>query len=176
MKIREHRGGFDESMATTVEIEPNLEAVARHVGVTDPSTVTLKKYGPVPVDPRNGWNTHVVKVNGLPWGFTDGPLDLNVTPAECPRCHKLHACFTCPRHYVETLKGNNYGHCTDPHKPCPLCFDCLKELSNPAVWALIDAAKAYKEEATLPDDSLKNIRTRLDCVAHYALLEAAKNL
>ena len=124
MKIRAHRGGVKESLATITEIEPTLEAVTKHVGATDPTTVTVEPYF-LHQDVRTGWKAHyLVKIDGALWGFTDGPLDLNVTPTKCPRCKKPHAWAT-------------------------LCHDCLTELVDPKVWELIDAAKAYRDGGAL---------------------------
>ena len=72
MKIRIHRGGFAESMATAQEIEPNCYAVAhylRQYGIPDDDTVFESYDG---VDSRNGWITHMVTVDGFPVAFTDG--------------------------------------------------------------------------------------------------------
>ena len=72
MKIRIHRGGFAESMATVQEIEPNCYAVAhylRQYGIADGDTA-FSAYGGI--DSRNGWDTHLVSVAGFPVAFTNG--------------------------------------------------------------------------------------------------------
>lgn len=77
MKIRQHRGGLAESMATVTDIENTADAVARHVsscwGYEDVTAndVHVKQYG---YDGRIGWDTHIVLINGTPFGFSDGPL------------------------------------------------------------------------------------------------------
>lgn len=81
MNIRLHRGGFEESMTTAAEVEPNLQAVFDYlVGhgysfVLDVAQVIICPYGGI--DPRNGWDTHLFMINGEPLAFTDGdfPLD-----------------------------------------------------------------------------------------------------
>jgi hypothetical protein len=81
MKLRQHRGGLAESMATTVEIEatmPSLLAAMRPVmapwGVDlTPDMVHVEPYGGI--DKRIGWDTYIVTMDGRGvYGFTDGPL------------------------------------------------------------------------------------------------------
>ena len=113
MKLRQHRGGFEESMQTTIEIEPTKEALlqaiqnSNRIGLPsnltqDQITVEAYLFGPdkgstesltgryeskveiesYPIgsltsnhDHRNGWDTHVVLIQGGGvYGFTDGPL------------------------------------------------------------------------------------------------------
>ena len=69
MKYRHHRGGLAESMETVREIEPTIAALEALLRATD---VTVEKYG-YGIDERIGWDTHLVCVNGIPAGFTDGP-------------------------------------------------------------------------------------------------------
>lgn len=78
--IREHRGGYAESMSTSTLIDATAEALKEHVaaslerlGVPD-GEVTLEKCG-TRRDSRNGWDTHMVLLDGTPWGFTSGPLE-----------------------------------------------------------------------------------------------------
>lgn len=78
--IREHRGGYAESMSTSTLIDATAEALHEHVaaslerlGIQD-GAVTIEKYG-TRRDSRNGWDTHMVLLDGTPWGFTSGPLD-----------------------------------------------------------------------------------------------------
>jgi hypothetical protein len=67
--FREHRGGLSESMATLVEVE-DLEALTDHIAkLLAPydfrvvaSALEILPYGPV--DERNGWHTHIVKLQG----------------------------------------------------------------------------------------------------------------
>lgn len=81
MKIRSHRGGLAESMETLAEIEPTEAAVRAYLkaggawGYTSRSTLEVKPYGTGP-DTRIGWDSvYIVLVNGLPYGFTDGPIE-----------------------------------------------------------------------------------------------------
>lgn len=78
MKIRMHRGGLAEAMATVEEIEPTLEAVRAYLERDrDPrfqppiGMIKVKPYG---YDERIDWDTHIVVVDGVPMGWTDGPL------------------------------------------------------------------------------------------------------
>lgn len=79
MKIRLHRGGYDESMATIKQIQPTLEAVVGYVQTDLPVASIRDGFGRVEVKPygydeRNGWDTHVVMVHGYGvFAFTDGP-------------------------------------------------------------------------------------------------------
>jgi hypothetical protein len=70
MKYREHRGGYTESMATVREIQPTVNALAVILRVP-PSAIEIK---PLCRDGRNGWDTHMVTVEGCAVGFTDGPV------------------------------------------------------------------------------------------------------
>ncbi|MCK9567521.1 hypothetical protein M0R72_01065 [Candidatus Pacearchaeota archaeon] len=80
MKLRQHRGGLAESMATTIEIEPTMEALLvaireRYKGLMDVAddAVSVNPHGHH--DKRNNWNTHIVVIQGFGvYGFTDGPL------------------------------------------------------------------------------------------------------
>lgn len=84
MKIRAHRGGLAESMATVAEIEPTSQAVADHITASwsrflngetiTPDMVTVEKYGVDSIDTRIGWDTYIVTVGGRVFGMTDGPL------------------------------------------------------------------------------------------------------
>jgi hypothetical protein len=81
MKFREHRGNFDDSMDTVVEVA-SLEALAAHMenelkpfGVKiAPEDIQVEPY--CGLDPRNGWNTHIVTARGYGvLGFLDGPAN-----------------------------------------------------------------------------------------------------
>lgn len=69
MKVREHRGGLSESMATVVEIEPTLEALTAHINalfqqmgpVVTPDMIVIHPQG---FDARIGWNTYLVAIEG----------------------------------------------------------------------------------------------------------------
>ena len=71
MKYRDHRGGYRESMKTAREIEPTIDALAM-ILKAPPSTIEVKPYSGI--DPRNGWDTHIVTMEGKAVGFTDGPV------------------------------------------------------------------------------------------------------
>lgn len=86
LRIRHHRGGLEESLATTSTIPATIAAVAQFVQA-DPSSVTVEKYG-AGVDDRCGWDTHVVSVDGRACAFTDGPV---TTQSEAPELTKGHA-------------------------------------------------------------------------------------
>lgn len=67
MKYRDHRGGLDDSMATMVEIQPTLAALAHHLKVPA-NSIRVESYV---YDDRIKWDTHIVLVDGRPRGFTD---------------------------------------------------------------------------------------------------------
>ena len=68
--IRPHRGGYAESMAQQREVDNSLEAVAKAIGATK-YHLRVEHYGR---DERNGWDTHIILINGEPWGFASGPV------------------------------------------------------------------------------------------------------
>lgn len=79
MRIRVHKGGFDESWKTLTEIEPTKEAIAQYLrdqwgglgyGVY-PENITVEPYG---FDPRIQVNTFIVLLDGNAVAFTDSPL------------------------------------------------------------------------------------------------------
>ena len=75
---RPHRGGLDEAMAEVVEVSGRQELVdhLRKVWMSEVnesgSNVAVENYGSI--DNRIGWDTHIVLVDGNPYGFTDGPI------------------------------------------------------------------------------------------------------
>ena len=88
MKFRKHRGGLCESMETTVEIEPTMDALVEHLRVwtrlcgfyseeeivagISPETLHVKAYG---YDKRIDWDTYIVHSDAMGvFGFTNGPL------------------------------------------------------------------------------------------------------
>lgn len=82
MKLRQHRGGYSESMATTIEIEPTRPALLQAILASDmigmPDPLTEDMIGVTSGmgrDPRNGWDTHIVTIKdwGV-YGYTDGPV------------------------------------------------------------------------------------------------------
>jgi len=77
MRIREHRGGLAESMATVVDIEPTMGSVVTEVGRKLGREVKVGEVRVEPIghDPKTGWDTHMVQVEGWGvYGFTDGPV------------------------------------------------------------------------------------------------------
>lgn len=82
MKFREHRGDYDDSMATTVHVADRDELLVHLRGLLEkwPSapSVNEETVSVVPYygsDPRNGWaNVHLVvlKDYGV-MGYTDSP-------------------------------------------------------------------------------------------------------
>lgn len=70
MKYRSHRGLLEDSMATVVEIEASLFALADLLHV-EPNRITVEPYC---YDQRIDWDTYIVCVDGAPWGFTDSAL------------------------------------------------------------------------------------------------------
>jgi hypothetical protein len=87
MKYRHHRGGFAESMETTVEID-SLTELAAHINASldfkiSENDICIEAYGGV--DRRNGWDTHVVEIRWntgewYPIGFTNGKLAPIIQP------------------------------------------------------------------------------------------------
>lgn len=75
MRIRQHRGSLDDSLATAAEIPATEEAVrsyfTKQFMVSILGEIEVKPYG---YDGRVGWDTHVVMLDGSVAGFTDGPL------------------------------------------------------------------------------------------------------
>ena len=82
MKLREHRALFSDSMATTIEIPPTMEALKAVINtelgqfgypeITADMIHVDPYYG---LDTRNNWDTHIVSIkNYCVYGFTDGPL------------------------------------------------------------------------------------------------------
>jgi hypothetical protein len=82
MKLREHRSTLAESMATTIEIEPAIEALENAIKDTlrdflnlEPGSVHVSYYG---YDDRINWSCHIVTIDGFGvYGFTDGPIKTN---------------------------------------------------------------------------------------------------
>lgn len=77
MKVRQHRGGLDESMATVQEIEPTLTALVAHINVLYKDfgpTVTADqlKFHSQGMDTRIGWDTYLVGIKDYGvFGMTD---------------------------------------------------------------------------------------------------------
>jgi len=66
MKFRFHRGGFQESMDTTIEVK-NMDELIDHLNL--PHKLTFQHCG---LDSRNGWDTYYVVANDVVIGMTDG--------------------------------------------------------------------------------------------------------
>lgn len=71
MKYRDQRGTLAESLETTIELAPTLNALAKHIGV-DAALLSVKHYA---YDPRCGWNVYIVTSDQGVHGMTDGPVD-----------------------------------------------------------------------------------------------------
>ena len=77
MKVREHRGGFEESMGRVVEISGSMESLVQEIRSkigkwveVNLETVKVEKYV---YDSRNGWDTYIISVLGYGvYGFSDG--------------------------------------------------------------------------------------------------------
>ena len=81
---RPHRGSLSDAMAEVVTVD-DFQALLEELMVHDDgdvredgSNVVVEKYG-IGIDERIGWDTHIVLVNNLPYGFTSGPIS-NSTP------------------------------------------------------------------------------------------------
>ena len=79
MKFRLHRGGLDESLATTTEVESRDDLIAflkKDLGLfgiaVSEENFRVAYYG---YDERIGWDTYIVTIEGYGVaGFTDGLL------------------------------------------------------------------------------------------------------
>lgn len=76
--FREHRGTFEDSMATTVTLPEDKQSLVKHINslnlfldnrtITDESII-IEGYWP---DSRNNWDTHIVEIDGYGVvGFTN---------------------------------------------------------------------------------------------------------
>lgn len=80
MRFREHRGGLRESIATTIEIEPTIDAlliVVRNALEPYGAHINEKQIhvSPYGFDGRIGWDTHIVTVDGYGlFGFSDAAI------------------------------------------------------------------------------------------------------
>jgi hypothetical protein len=80
-KYRPHRGSLDKALAEMVEVD-TLAQLVEHMRKSAPSwyprdelpNLMNTKVEPYGYDHRIDWDTHIVTVNGSPWGFTNGPL------------------------------------------------------------------------------------------------------
>jgi len=80
MKVREHRGGFEESMGSVVQIDGSLESLVNEIGSklgkwgiqVTAEKIEIERYA---YDSRNGWDTYIVSVLGYGvYGFSDGDI------------------------------------------------------------------------------------------------------
>ncbi len=86
MKFRFHAGGYNESMATAFECSSTVKALKQSIRRRNPfpfvsndfKNIVVKPYG-TGIDSRNGWDTHIVLIDGYPIGFTDGPINHKLT-------------------------------------------------------------------------------------------------
>lgn len=74
MKFREHRGSYEESMATVIEVESLADVerlMAQEIGWLGPIVCELYCF-----DSRNNWNTWIVTLEngGGILGFSNGEL------------------------------------------------------------------------------------------------------
>lgn len=90
MKFRWHRGGLEESMATT--IEDTLENILFEIRKTNPGEVTSRY---VIFDDRTGWDTHIVLVDGSPVGFADGSFATENAREICEHGGQRRKCTHC---------------------------------------------------------------------------------
>ena len=70
MKYRPQRGGYEESMAACVTLEPTYEALAEYLGTT-PEAIDVSFYH---YDTRGWGDTYLVMIDDDVVGFTDGGL------------------------------------------------------------------------------------------------------
>jgi hypothetical protein len=71
-QFRFHRGGYEESMATTVNVN-SMQDLAKFTEYPV-ERLTVKRYDPPFIDRRNGWDTYLVLFDGQAVGMTDGPV------------------------------------------------------------------------------------------------------
>lgn len=77
IQVRPLMGSYRRAMAQVARIEVTPAAILEHfaellgcAGIA--GEVTAKRLG---VDRRNGWDTYLVLVGGMPCCYADGPLD-----------------------------------------------------------------------------------------------------
>jgi hypothetical protein len=79
---RPHRGSLNDSLTEVVEVN-NFAQLVRHMRREVESwypkdklpTVENTKLEPYAYDPRIGWDTYLVTVDGQAWGYTNGILE-----------------------------------------------------------------------------------------------------
>ena len=71
--FRPQRGGLRQAMSESLPVD-GWDGLVRHLSSLGyEGAVTVEKYGDG-IDRRIGWDTHLVCVNGLPAGYTSGPI------------------------------------------------------------------------------------------------------
>jgi hypothetical protein len=81
VKLRDHRGLFEESMQTVREIEPTKAALVADMEVAlAPYNFTVDHEAvhvtPYVQDIRNGWDTYIVYIDNYGvFGYVDGPIE-----------------------------------------------------------------------------------------------------
>ena len=71
---RDHRETLDESLKTTQEMNTHEQLKNYICSRFGSGAVAVRKYGKG-IDERCGWDTHIVTHNGMPVGFTNGPVE-----------------------------------------------------------------------------------------------------
>ncbi|MEQ6437172.1 hypothetical protein V8Z74_19395 [Comamonas sp. w2-DMI] len=61
-------------MREAVLIAASIEGIRAHAGVRPGAAIEVKPYESRR-DPRNGWLTHIITIDGKPWGYSSGPLE-----------------------------------------------------------------------------------------------------
>lgn len=81
MNIRGMQGGFNEAMANAKVIEPTIEAIIGFLNDTNVSSAFFEDIVKKDIlikksvfDSRNGWDTHMVLLNGFPVAYTDSNI------------------------------------------------------------------------------------------------------
>ncbi|WP_208934983.1 hypothetical protein [Paracidovorax avenae] len=69
--VRPQRGSYARAMLEMIEVTATIEALQQHIGTDLPVVVQPYLSG---FNKRNGWDTHLILVDGLPWGFASGPV------------------------------------------------------------------------------------------------------
>jgi len=79
MKVREHRGSLDDSMATVREVKDRAELLGIIQEQLKPFEVSVTHeqihVEPYCRDERTGWDTWLITIDGYGvWGMADGPI------------------------------------------------------------------------------------------------------
>ncbi len=76
--LREHRGGYLDSMETVVEIERSAKSILDYMqSKLSPYNFEINKWSmhKYVFDDRNNWDTYILMIEGYGvFGFTDGPI------------------------------------------------------------------------------------------------------